>query len=124
MHVRYSCKEIYGDYLKICCRIIGDIKNPCISFWNGKDTIILWNDKIQCIKNTQNQRCLGFFKSSGPQNGNACYDQYWPNTTMGHEPIRQQWAEFNLATDTKINFMLLMFCIITIVVSLTIRRRL
>ena len=124
MHIGFHCKEIYGDYLRICCRIIGDIKNPCVSFRNGKDTIISWNDQIQCIKNTQNKRCLGFFKSSGPQYGNGCYEQYWPNTTMGHQPIRQQWAEFNIATDPKINFMLLIFCIITIIVSITIGRKL
>ena len=124
MHIGFHCKEIYGDYLRICCRIIGDIKNPCVSFRNGNDTIISWNDQIQCIKNTQNKRCLGFFKSSGPQYGNGCYEQYWPKTPLGHQPIRHQWAEFNLATDTKINFMLIIFCIIIIVVSLTTGRKL
>ena len=123
MHIHDVCKEIYGDYLKICCRIMEGIKNPCVSFWNGKDTTILWNDQIQCIENKQNKRCLGFFKLSGPQYGNGCYEQYWPNTSMGHQPVRQQWAEFNLATDTKINFMLLISCIIAIVVSLTIARK-
>ena len=124
MYIGFHCKEIYGEYLRICCRIIGDIKNPCVSFRNGNDTIISWNDQIQCIKNTQNKRCLGFFKSSGPQYGNGCYEQYWPKTPLGHQPIRHQWAEFNLATDTKINFMLIIFCIIIIVVSLTTGRKL
>ena len=119
MRIHDVCKEIYGDYLKICCRIIGDMKYPCVSLWNGADTIMSWNDHIQCIENTQNKRCLGFFKY-----GNGCYEQYWPNTTTGHQPIRQQWAEFNLATDTKIDFILLIFCVITSLVSLTIARKL
>ena len=98
------------------------MKYPCISFWNGMNAIILWRDQIQCIENTQNKRFLGFFKLSGPQYGNGCYEQYWPNTTMGHQTIRQQWAEFNLATDTEINFMLLNFYIIAMGFSLTIEQ--
>ena len=62
MRIHDVCKEIYGDYLKICCRIIGAMKNPCVSLWNGADTIISWNDHIQCIEYTQNKRYLGFFK--------------------------------------------------------------
>ena len=122
MHKRNVCKEIYGDYFKICCRMIGDTKNPCVSFWNGTHAIVSWNDQIQCIENTQNKRCLGFFKSIGPQYGSGCYEQYWPNITMGHQPIKQQWAEFNSANNTEISFMLLVFCIVTIVVSIAIGR--